>query len=171
MVPLRQAMDTLRGMFPQLDPEVVRTVLESHNGHMEQAVESLLAISGQNSGRESGEGSGLRRATEAPSEQPGISGTQTHEQIHRDQLLAARLQHQLNIEGEYDDWSVWCGAPPVSRPPRIQTDVESRNETEAYPTQDLQQTLNSGWRWMQDSTSWLTSYIGESLGEMIETWN
>mmetsp|Transcript_32535 Transcript_32535/g.71115 ORF Transcript_32535/g.71115 Transcript_32535/m.71115 type:complete len:297 (+) Transcript_32535:346-1236(+) len=165
MVPLREAMDTLRGMFPQLDPEVVRTVLESHNGHMEQAVESLLAINGDSRG----EGSGVQgptTGTERSFGLAGTSGTQTQEQIHRDELIAARLQHQLNTESE-DEWSFWCGAPG-NRPPPVRVDAEARNETEAYPTQDLGQTLNSGWLWMQDSTSWLTSYITESLGEMIE---
>eukprot|EP00959_Pyramimonas_sp_CCMP1952_P130894 2737019-Pyramimonas_sp.AAC.1 len=160
MVPLRQAMESLRGMFPQVDPEVVRTVLESHNGHMEQAVESLLVITGDHRG----EGSGVRAPPIGmePFEQAGASGTQTHEQIHRDELLAARLHHQLNTESE-DDWSPWCAAPVSGQPV-----AESRNEAEAYPTQDLQQTLSSGWQWMQDSTTWLGSYISESLGEMIE---
>jgi len=39
-----EAIRTLQQMMPDMDPEVIISVLESHGGHMERAAESLLAM-------------------------------------------------------------------------------------------------------------------------------
>ena len=45
-ISMGEATRTLQQMMPDMDAEVIASVLESHGGHMERAVESLLAIGG-----------------------------------------------------------------------------------------------------------------------------
>lgn len=40
----RQAMDQLKGMFPHFDDDVLHIMLEQSQGHLEMAIESLLAM-------------------------------------------------------------------------------------------------------------------------------
>jgi hypothetical protein len=45
-----ESVHTLLTMFPEQDPVVVRSVLEARDGHVESAVEKLLAMSRRNNG-------------------------------------------------------------------------------------------------------------------------
>mmetsp|Transcript_26792 Transcript_26792/g.44925 ORF Transcript_26792/g.44925 Transcript_26792/m.44925 type:complete len:302 (-) Transcript_26792:480-1385(-) len=174
-VSYESACQTLERMFPQIEPLAIRTVLEAHHGHVEQTVESLLSISGAESGSsqpkaESSTARERHTGTEQTDEEAGTSGTQTHEQLERDEMLAMRLQRQLNTgdrsRSHNDD--PWGFFGIESRHPRGARHNVEPYEQHSVPVVDLQDSLNSGWKWMQDSTTWLSNYVQESLSEMME---
>ena len=45
-ISFESAVETLKAMFPEWDPETLSTLLESNNYHVERTIETVLALSG-----------------------------------------------------------------------------------------------------------------------------
>jgi len=43
-----ESVDTLKGMFPGVDPEVCEAVFDANNGNLEQSIHALLGMSDPN---------------------------------------------------------------------------------------------------------------------------
>lgn len=85
-VPYEAAVSTMVSMFNgTIERDVICTILEANNGHMEKTVECLLAMSG-----------------EIPVEETSVSKTngqpQQNSQIHEDEMYARMLQDELFIQ-------------------------------------------------------------------------
>ncbi|PKC13691.1 hypothetical protein RhiirA5_351298, partial [Rhizophagus irregularis] len=74
-----EAINTLKGMFPSVDPEVCEAVFEANQANLEQSINALLSMSDPNYKSEEN----IPAQTE--------SGPNTSEQIKRDEELARSL--------------------------------------------------------------------------------
>eukprot|EP00741_Cyanophora_paradoxa_P016103 tig00000042_g15544.t1 len=117
-VSYEDALATLTAMFPTIDKEVIGAVLDSHQGHMENTIESLLAVSGENTDPNFQHRAPAAAAErESPPSRPGprregrpaggsslppdflgvsrSSGPHHNSQIDEDEMLARQLQEQI----------------------------------------------------------------------------
>jgi len=72
------ALVTLQSMFTEMDKEVLTTILEANNGHMENTVICLLKMSGDNS----------------VTQENSVNPAQLQQEQH-DELFARNLQNQI----------------------------------------------------------------------------
>ncbi|CAI2171516.1 20668_t:CDS:2 [Funneliformis geosporum] len=84
-----EALNTLKGMFPAVDPEVCEAVLEANQGSLEQSLNILLGISDPNYESEEM----IPVQTES-----GQLTSSTKEQIERDEELARNLAAEADKE-------------------------------------------------------------------------
>ncbi|CAG8447330.1 3181_t:CDS:2 [Funneliformis caledonium] len=84
-----EALNTLKGMFPSVDPEVCEAVLEANQGSLEQSLNILLGISDPNYESEEM----IPVQTES-----GLLTSSSKEQIARDEELARSLAAEADKE-------------------------------------------------------------------------
>ncbi|CAI2169477.1 2252_t:CDS:2 [Funneliformis geosporum] len=108
-----EALNTLKGMFPAVDPEVCEAVLEANQGSLEQSLNILLGISDPNYESEEM----IPVQTES-----GQLTSSTKEQIERDEELARNLAAEADKE------------LPVIKEKIVQAADIARNETTQQST-------------------------------------
>jgi len=87
--PQQEAMESLRQMFPAVERDVIRAVLEAHQWNEALAVDALLAITGENVDKPVSS----ENVTDPPPEVANSDGKTV--QLHEDELLAKALQQEL----------------------------------------------------------------------------
>ena len=94
-VSYREALDTLKAMFSDIDASVIQVVLESNRGHMENTVDQLLVIKGEEPIQ------AAQPATQAPASGGG----------------AGNKKRRVHVPDDF--LKLPDGAPPVLRPDEI----------------------------------------------------
>eukprot|EP00238_Polyblepharides_amylifera_P004416 CAMPEP_0196575796 /NCGR_PEP_ID=MMETSP1081-20130531/5199_1 /TAXON_ID=36882 /ORGANISM="Pyramimonas amylifera, Strain CCMP720" /LENGTH=301 /DNA_ID=CAMNT_0041894203 /DNA_START=33 /DNA_END=938 /DNA_ORIENTATION=+ len=191
-----EACSTLQRMFPQVHSEVISSILEVNQGHMERTVDCLLTIGVENFNLDSS--SPVTSDTRVPST-TGVR--QSRSQEVEDSRLALQLHRQMVAEElaeEQQRWGFWGGGgelAPVNRltpspltpspainssyPPPYASSSHNNdynpNEWAANhlhdPVQGWSTSLNEGWQWMQSSSTWLAEQAKHNLSLVTSSLN